>query len=318
MRIFRSAKRKILYGVLGGAAGMLSITCIVGYFWYQKMNEKELEMIEQYEAQIDELELIAGTNEVGYALRDSVAKGELITESMVQKVYLPTGAKAEDSIINHDLTLDSKPVLYAKTDLAANTVLTKSMLYKEEDITSDVREGEYSFIEIPSNVKEGSYVDFRIQFPTGDDFVVLSKKKINSLVGITVQTNVAEGEILTLSSAIVDAYIEGAKIYAVPYVDEHMQFASTMTYPVKENVRELLRTSPNVVNLAKYHLEQQNRQRLENNLQILSEEQLSKVQAGENNLNSKVEADSAQRSAEERLNSANSVTEQQQNLIGGE
>lgn len=318
LRIFRSARKKIIYGVLGGAAGMLTVACIVGYFGYQKMNEKELEMIREYEAQIEELELIAGENEVAYALRASVNKGEIITESMIQKVYLPTGAKAEDTIVTHDLTSNNEHILYAKTDLAANTVLTKSMLYSEENITNDIREGEYSFIEIPTNVKEGSYVDVRIQFPTGDDFVVLSKKKVKSLLGLTMQVNVAEGEILTLSSAVVDAYIEGAKIYAVPYVDEHMQLASTMTYPLKENVRELLQSSPNVLNIAKYHLELQNRQRLENNLNTLSIEDRSKVEAGESYQESKVEADDEQRSAEQRLIEANSTAEQQQNLIGGE
>lgn len=282
------------------------------------MHDKQLALIDKYEKQIDELEFIAGNSEVAYSLRDPVVKGEVITESMLQKVYVPNGAKSEDIILLPDLELKGKPTLYAKTELSANTVLTKSMFYQEENITNDIREGEYSFIEIPSNVKKDSYVDLRIQFPTGDDYVVLSKKKVKNLSGITMQMNVGEGEILTISSAVVDAYLEGAKIYAVPYVDEHMQVESIMTYPLKQNVKELMESSPNVVNIAKYHLEKQNRQRLENYLQVMSEEQRSKVESGESVQSSKVEADNARKSQEERLNEANKAAEQQQDLIGGE
>ncbi|MBQ0139971.1 MAG: hypothetical protein KBT36_11775 [Kurthia sp.] len=318
MNIFRSARKKIFYGVLGGAAGMLAITSVIGYVGYTKMQEKELALIEKYEQKIEELEIIASNSEVAYSLRDPVVKGEVITESMIQKVYIPKGAKADDSLLLPDLQSNGEPVLYAKTDLNANTVLTMSMFYLEENITNDIREGEYSFIEIPSNVKNDSYVDIRIQFPTGDDFVVLSKKKVKDITGLTMQMNVAEGEILTLSSAVVDAYIEGAKIYSVPYVDEHMQEESIMTYPLKENVKELLQSSPNVLNIAKYHLEKQNRQRLENYLEVMSIEQKSLVESGESSQSSKVEADTARRTQEERLNEANQTAEQQQDLIGGE
>lgn len=317
MRIFQSAKKKIFYGVLAGAAGMLAISCIVGFFGYKAMHNNELALIKKYEKEIKQLELVAGSSEVGYSLRNRVTKGDLITEAMVQKVYLPAGAKAEDSIQLVELESNGQYVWHAKTDLEASTVVTKSMFYEAENITNDIREGEFSFIEIPTNVQQNSYVDIRIQFPNGDDYVVLTKKNVKSLVGVKMQMNVGEGEILTVSSAVVDAYIEGAKIYAVPYVDEHMQAESIMTYPLKDNVRELLESSPNVVNIAKYHLEKQNRARLESYLQIMTNEQLSKVEAGETLQNAKVTADDARRDQEARLNEANQHAEHQQSLIGG-
>lgn len=311
----RSFRKKIWYGALAGAALMLTVCCVGGYFGYKHLNEKQISEIEKYNEKLTELELAAGEKEVGYALIDDIKKGELITESMVKKVYLPDGAKSEDTLDLVDFKVSDEYNLYAKTDLLAKTVLTSSLFYEDEPITNDIREGEFNYIEIPTNVGKDSYIDVRVQFPTGDEYVVLTKKKVKDLQGVTMHLNVGEGELLTLSSAVVDAYIEGAKIYAIPYVDEHMQDESITTYPVKTNVKELIKESPNVVNIAKHYLEQQNRGRLEQNLRDLSVEQRSKVSSGEEDINSKVQADTVRRDQEARLNAANEI--QQQDLVGG-
>lgn len=313
----RLSTKKLIYSGIGGAALAIAISGVGGVLFYQHLQEKEIKLINKYEGELEELTNVANQSEVAYTLKADVEKGTLITEDMLNRVYVPTHAISEDSIELPDLTLNEKEILYAKTDLKAHTVLVESMFYKEQNITSDVREAEYSFIELPSNVSTDSFVDIRIQFPTGDDYIVLSKKRVKNIAGVTVWMDIEESEILTIGSAIVDSYIEGASIYAMPYVDSHMQDASTVTYPVKDNVKELITDSPNVVNFAALQLEKRNRQRLENNLNAMGDELKGKVESGEAAITQREEQSNAELAEEERLNALNQQAQAQQDLIGG-
>lgn len=307
--------------ILVGSAGFLLATCMYSggvYVWHNKVQEEELQLINKYEKQLEDLENTAAQNNTAYSLKMDVEKGDLITPEMLTSVSVPNAATATDLIRPSDLKKDDKFVLYAKTDMKENTILVESMLYDTVNITNDIREAEYSFIELQSNISKDSYVDIRIKFPTGDDYVVLSKKHVKKLTGITAWFDIGESELLTISSAIVDAYLQGAKIYAIPYVDEHMQEKSKMTYPIKPNVQELIRESPNVVNLYEMELEKLNRARLENNLREMSDEQKSKMQDGDQQVQSKVTQENAKVTDEERLNEMNAQAQQQQALIGGE
>lgn len=318
----RTKGSKLLYAGLAGAAIMLGITAIAGYFLYDNMRDAEAKRIGEYKAKMENLQSVADQSLVAYSVNLDVEKGELISEDMLTKVYVSEAAHAEDIVLIPHLTKEKEYVLYAKTDLMANTVLTKSMVYEEENITHDVREAEYSFVEIPTNIDENKYIDLRIQFPSGEDYILLSKKKIKDLSGITLRLDVLEDEILSVSSAIVDAYLENAKIYAIPYLDEHMQDKAIETYPLKENVLALLKEDPNVVNKAKYVLEQRNRLALENSLDALLDAEKEAVKSGNSNTKYNKEAVDAQIKEEERLNAINeqeaAQAAEQANLLEGE
>lgn len=302
-------------GLLGGGIVLL-LGSGVGSVLYQNAQERELELKSEYKLKLKHLEKIASRSETVYTLVRDVKQGELITEDMLQEAYVPATAASSDRFITIS-SFVSQGQVYARADLTANTILTKALIYEDEFITQDMREGEYSFIELPSKLKVDDYIDVRIQFPTGDDYVLFSKKKVTDLLGLTVWFNVSEGEILTMSSAIVDAYVEGAKIYALPYVDEHMQDGSQITYPVKENVKELIQSSPNIVNIAKLNLEQQNRARLEMYMQQLDPTQREQLKSGLENTKNQVNQDNAQRTADERIKELNAANAQKE-LVRGE
>ena len=314
----RLKTKKLIYSGVAGFTLAAGVGSGVFYYWHTKEQERELELINKYEKELDVLENTAAQNFTAYALKNDVAKGDMITPEMLASASVARAAASADIIRPQDLKRDDKFVLFAKTDMKANTVLVHSMLYDTVNVTNDIREAEYSFIELPSNISTDSYVDIRIQFPTGDDYVVLTKKHLKKLSGVTVWFNIGESELLTISSAIVDAYLNGAKIYAIPYVDEHMQEKSTMTYPIKPNVQELIKESPNIVNKYEMELERLNRGRLENNLRVMSEEQKSKIQDGDHQVKSKATQENAKIAEEERLNAMNNQAEHQQALIGGE
>lgn len=282
-----------------GAGIMLVVSGVTGYFVVDNVQEKAFAEKQAYKKELQLYENEAHSNQLSVSLKENVKKGQKITRAMVQEVYVPRNASGTtDTVLTMKSISNGK--YFAKTDMSRNTQLSTSVLYKNEDISNDLREAEYAFIELPSDLKKNQYIDVRIQFPNGEDYVLLGKKKAKNILGVTTWIDIDEGEILTMSSAIVDAYLEGARIYALKYVDEHMQQDSQMTYPVKENVMELIKENPNIVNRAKLNLENQNRTRLENSLNDLSAEEKDGVVSG--NSRDKANAQAAnEKSAEEKL-----------------
>lgn len=136
----------------------------------------------------------------------------------------------------------------AKIGLRKGTVLTTDMINTEgKENTSDVRLQEYNMIILPTQLAEGEHVDVRLRLPSGEDYIVLSKKYIEQANGDTIWIKVSEEEILTMSNAIVEAYImEGSLLYATTYVDAGMQGSSTPTYIVSQSVINLMNVDPNI------------------------------------------------------------------------
>ena len=153
------------------------------------------------------------------------------------------------------------PVI-AKIDAKANTVISQSLVARSNEIdTDDVRKQEYNTIVLPIDLVTGDYIDVRLQLPSGQDFIVVSKKRATipdvsgELLTDTVQMKMSEEEILSLSCAIVEAYkIEGAKLYATKYADAGLQQASSPTYVVNNEVASLMDSDPNIVEKAKLAL----------------------------------------------------------------
>ena len=154
--------------------------------------------------------------------------------------------------------LNTVPVL-AKINMNANTVITTDMITRSnEKTTDDVRKQEYNMIVLPTQLETGDYVDIRLALPTGQEYIVISKKivEIPQISGVdvpdTIWMKLAEEEIIVLNNAIVDAYnIQGAKLYANLYVEAGNQNASIPTYVASKEVSDLIISNPNIVTEAK-------------------------------------------------------------------
>ncbi|PKM51550.1 MAG: hypothetical protein CVV02_06340 [Firmicutes bacterium HGW-Firmicutes-7] len=167
-------------------------------------------------------------------------------------------------------------------DLEQGIPLMKAMVH-EEIISKDLREEELNMLLLPSNLRKDNYIDVRIGFPSGEDYIVLSKKKVRD---IQLATNtfwlwVDEKEILTLSSAIVDAYLhKGAKLYTVTYVAPSIQDKAILNYPVNLDVLKVIISNPNIIQEAKESLTQEARLQLEERLAKVSVEAGYSVESG--------------------------------------
>jgi hypothetical protein len=253
-----------------GALLILVISLISFYFLYASLVEKEQQKRLVYEEQYHELLRQLEEQELSfksvYVLNQDIEAGTRIEASMLEKIEVPAAIIPQNTVVERDAIGK-----YTKLDILQNTPLTEAMLFREGILPHDVRHVEFSFIELPSRLKEGHFVDVRIKFPTGHDYIVLAKKRIEELFDQTVRYEVDEEEILTMSSAIVDAYLHNATLYAVTYVDPYTQAAAEVTCPVKAEVLELIEINPNIVNFASAGLEFRNRSKLEADLQKLDE-----------------------------------------------
>ncbi len=155
------------------------------------------------------------------------------------------------------LELNSVP-LVAKVTMKKNTLITTELLSKSDNVVQDdMRKQEYNMIVLPMDLTNGDYIDIRLLLPSGQDYIVTSKKEV-TLPNVdgsdsedTIWLNLTEDEILHMSCAIVDAYkINGSKLYATKYTEPGMQDASTPTYPLGGPATRLLESDPNILERA--------------------------------------------------------------------
>ena len=196
------------------------------------------------------------------------------------------------------IELNNVPIV-AKVDMKANTIITKELIAKGDNtIANDVRRQEYNTFVLPMDLTTGDYVDIRLMLPTGQDYIVISKKEVEvPVVGgaestDTVWLKLGEDEILTVSSAIVDAYrIMGSKLYLTKYTEAGMQKAATPTYVATSETINLIAKDPNILSKASDELNKRynqigNREIRENYINRAVE---ASGEEGESNVKTKME-----------------------------
>lgn len=277
--IRQRTKNLIVAGFLGAVVmGAVSSGGIV-YLMKQQANEKK-ELRLQYEAKLADAEKILQQQK---AARKSVvvtskklAAGVKIKEADLKTIEI-LETEAPSNTIQYKDELIGKVI---KIDVGQNTPLIGSMVFDEGPTPNDLRIQEYNVIVLPTKLQKEQFLDVRITFPTGEEFIVLAKKKIKDFSGTTVWFDVSESEMLLMSSAIVDAYLHGAVLSAATYVDPYMQENAIPNYPANVKVIDLIQTNPNVVETAKNTLRKYARTLLESNLSQISDADKAKIQNG--------------------------------------
>ena len=96
--------------------------------------------------------------------------------------YLTTGDSAyfyagDNNTERTTVTVSENAVL-AKVDMKSNTVITTALISRGNEVTTnDVRKTEYNVIDLPVDLAPGEYVDIRFVLPTGENYIVVSKKQ---------------------------------------------------------------------------------------------------------------------------------------------
>lgn len=185
-----------------------------------------------------------------YVLTTDIKSGDNIKLENLKRVDVTTEIVPNNSVTLMQIEEDT----IAKIDLKQGTILSADMITKsEEKTTNDTRIQEYNMILLPSQINTNEYVDIRLRLPSGLDYIVVSKKKIElpQVLGIdsenTILLKLNESEIQTMSNAIVENYImEGSILYVSKYIEPGLQNSSIPTYVPSIAVQEAIRENSNI------------------------------------------------------------------------
>ncbi len=219
------------------------------------------------------------------------SKLEIKTEEETGSYYIETNGNKQY------VELAETPII-AKVNMNKNTVITLDMISKsDEKTTNDLRKQEYNMLILPTQLETGEYIDVRLALPSGQDYIVISKKQVEipQIGGVdsedTIWMKLTEAEIITMNNAIVDAYkITGSKLYVTTYIEAGIQDAATPTYVPTGEVMQLIIDDPNIIQEAKnglYKRYQENYGRVRND--VLNSSINNNGQEGEENLKTKIQ-----------------------------
>lgn len=211
--------------------------------------------------------------------RDEQTAGAIITSVKEENVYK---SDIYTSLGKSSYMSSEQLGAVAIVDIPAGTPVMANMV-EPLTITQDTREYEIMAVNLMVDQQENDIVDIRLAYPNGEEYTVLSKKKIQnlSLAYADFRTFMTENEMLTYRSAVCDAYqTTGAYLYAVRYVESNLQDAATVNYLVRSETIDLMRSDPNIYTTAEQTMNASARMALEVRLGQLTEEQLAAVADG--------------------------------------
>lgn len=257
----KTGSRKGRNALLTIVAVVIILACVGVCVWYF-FHVKE-QMKGSYETQISELNLkIMSKTRSVYVAKEGIHAGSMIERDMFDIKEVLTDAA--DYISEEDF---GKTML---VDVPAGTEMKKAYV-SGEVVDTELREVEYDYITVTSNVEASDYVDVRIMYPDGSDYIIMSKKQVKALneTKLVCDLWVTEEELLLMDSAAVDAYLYrnidervlDAKIYVTKYILPTVQEPSEPNYIPSEQTAALIQDNPNIVNVASQYLAAELRQK---------------------------------------------------------
>ncbi len=203
-------KKRLFRGIaIGLAIGLVGMVVI-----FVLMNN----IVNTYKDGTNENFLRDYTFEVVTLTRD-VVQGEKITYDMLKTTRIHKNTAATNAITSTGAIVGK----IAKYNIAQNTTAVSGM-FADKLVSQDTRIQEVSSVLLPIDLVEGDYIDIRIMFPSGVEYIVLSQMQVQKIYGSVIWLEMSEEDILILNSAMVDTYLtDGSKLYAVRYADPTTQ-----------------------------------------------------------------------------------------------
>ena len=148
-----------------------------------------------------------------------VVQGQTITQDMLQTVRIHNNTVPSGAVMSAGSLVGK----VAKYNIVRNATAVSSMV-SDKIIGQDVRIQEINAINLPIDLAVNDFIDIRIMYPSGVEYIVLTQKQVMKISGTTIWMDMSEEDTLLLNSAIVDSYLtEGTKLYAVRYTDPTTQ-----------------------------------------------------------------------------------------------
>ena len=232
-----------------GVVVLISILILIAVFlifYVVSMKQNKV----KYEIEIDTLKttLMKHTKTVYVSTRD-IKYGEVMSLSDVSESEEIISLEVENFFTSTDIGS------VALVNIPQGSIITESMIIKEKQ-NDTIRETQFDVLVLNSNLMNGDFVDVRIRYQNGEDYIVLAKKRVKniSLPHNICYMDLMEEEMLFMSSAIVDAGMYGAILYTTTYVEPELQKSSIVTYQPSQYILEIMQENPNIVELSTNHL----------------------------------------------------------------
>lgn len=232
----RRSSPKFLIAIIANV--LIILTCVVISFLILKKIQVDYELdINNIKSQLDSQKIFA------YEAKNDIQVGQTITEEDLNfcEIYSSQGK-------DYYITQDHLGMM-SKINIKKGTYLLDDMLMEDRKV-SNLREIEYNVFLPNSNLDESDYVDVRIIFANGEDYIILSKKNIKNLNKETGNCYLwlSEREILDMAGAVVDTYVfPGSKIYTTKYLEAELQEASSINYKPNIATLELMQKNTNIL-----------------------------------------------------------------------
>lgn len=208
----------------------------------------------------------------GYMLKHDLQEGHVIAAADLERIFIVgKGKEGCETLLQEDAVGKR-----CSLDMKKGTVLSSGVLYEGGELLPDIRIQEFTNVKLPEGLEKDDYIDIRIVFPDGEDYIVAARKKILEIAGNEedgsleagrISLYVSEEEILRLASAGVDASLYGGtEIYAIRYVEEFQNKAET-DYPVNPEVFALMGWNPNIGERIYFEGEKEKREVLDKNIE---------------------------------------------------
>lgn len=112
-------------------------------------------------------------------------------------------------------------------------------------ITPDMRKYDIILDKIPIGLEEGDYIDVRIKFTMGQDFIALRHKKVAEINTEVLKLYCTQEDIAIYNSMLLDQSIyTGTETYATEYIDEAQD--ADIYYPVRFEILTQMLQDPNL------------------------------------------------------------------------
>lgn len=254
--------KKILLALAGVALCAIGAVSMFLYMNHVRQQETALytSQISSLQAQIDAIGPMVDV----FTVVAEVKPGTQLTSDMLQSMRVPVSCTNDDfclymsDIVGAAVTTneDGEKVpasgYYAKTTIHVGTPITKSLLMAEP-LQNSTRELDINVTHWPVGLTVGDYVDIRMTYPEGEEFIVLSHKRVNEINNQTLKIMMNENEQAIWQSALFEFYIygvsgsgKGVDLYASKYIEPGVQNPAVAFYSPSSNIMNVVRLNHNI------------------------------------------------------------------------
>lgn len=181
-----------------------------------------------------------------YIVNRSVETGDLIQEEDLAVVEVPLVLEQNNPILSY-AEVDGG---YYRCNLTKGTILSSDVIMFE-DKTGTTYDEDLTFDYLPLGLEIGDYVDIRMILPYGEEFKVISHKRVANIVEgtNTIKMYFTEEEHLLWKSALIDLALYedlGLSIYLLKYSDPGADLPAAQYYPVRSEMENMVAANPDI------------------------------------------------------------------------